>query len=206
MRQAVQRRLVADVPVGVLLSGGLDSSLVVGLLAELGQSGIETFSVGFEAVGDEFKYSDIIVEHFQTKHHKITVDSARLLPALLNCVNAMSEPMVSHDVIGFYLLSEQVAKHVKVVVGADEVFAGYHWYPPMMSSTDPVTDYAKLFFDRDHQEFSQAVHPRFVDKDYSHHFVTQHFAQAGATTAIDKALRLDTSIMLIDARLNGWTI
>jgi asparagine synthase (glutamine-hydrolysing) len=205
LRQAVQRRLVADVPVGVLLSGGLDSSLVVGLLAELGQTGIETFSVGFESVGDEigdeFKYSDIIVEHFQTKHHKMTVDSARLLPALSNCVKAMSEPMVSHDVIGFYLLSEQVAKHVKVVQsgqGADEVFAGYHWYPPMMSSTDPVADYAKVFFDRDHQEFSQAVHPRFVEKDYSHQFVTQHFAQAGATKAIDKALRLDTSIMLID--------
>ena len=197
LRQAVQRRLVADVPVGVLLSGGLDSSLVVGLLAELGQTGLETFSVGFESVGDEkgdeFKYSDIIAEYFQTKHHKIFVDSAHLLPALSNCVKAMSEPMVSHDVIGFYLLSEQVAKQVKVVQsgqGADEVFAGYHWYPPMMLSTDPVNDYAKVL--------TQAVHPRLVEENYSYDFVTQHFAQPGAITAIDKTLRLDTHIMLID--------
>lgn len=205
LRQSVQRRLVADVPVGVLLSGGLDSSLVVGLLAELGQTGLETFSVGFESVGDEqgdeFKYSDIIAEHFQTKHHKIFVDSAHLLSALSNCVKAMSEPMISQDVIGFYLLSEQVSKQVKVVQsgqGADEVFAGYHWYPPMMSSINPVADYAKVFFDRDHQELTQAINPRLIDKNYSYDFVTQHFAQPGATTAIDKTLRLDTSIMLID--------
>src|SRR3546814_2237573 len=74
---------VADVPVGVLLSGGLDSSLIVGLLAALGQTGLETFSIGFESVGaergDEFQYSDVIAEHFGTKHHRIFVDSNRAL-------------------------------------------------------------------------------------------------------------------------------
>ncbi|MBT8430578.1 MAG: N-acetylglutaminylglutamine amidotransferase, partial [Gammaproteobacteria bacterium] len=119
LRKAVERRLVSDVPVGVLLSGGLDSSLIVGLLAEQSQRGLNTFSVGFESVdeekGDEFQYSDIIAKHFGTEHHQIRVDSKRLLPALGDCINAMSEPMVSHDVIGFYLLSEQVSKHVKVV-------------------------------------------------------------------------------------------
>ncbi len=205
LRAAVKRRLVADVPVGVLLSGGLDSSLVVGLLAELGQTGINTFSVGFESVGDEkgdeFQYSDIIAQHYATEHHKLFVDSKQLLPSLQDCVTAMSEPMVSHDVIGFYLLSQQVAQHVKVVQsgqGADEVFAGYHWYPPLMQSTDPVSDYAKVFFDRDHHEFAQAVHPRFVGDDYSRAFVAAHFAQTGAEQAIDKALRLDSNIMLVD--------
>lgn len=205
LRAAVKRRLVADVPVGVLLSGGLDSSLVVGLLAELGQQHINTFSVGFESVGeekgDEFQYSDIIAKHYDTDHHKLFVDSAKLLPSLQDCVRAMSEPMVSHDVIGFYLLSEQVAKHVKVVQsgqGADEVFAGYHWYPPLMDSSDPVNDYAKVFFDRDQSEFAQVVHPRFVSEDYSRQFVAEHFARAGAEQPIDKALRLDSNIMLVD--------
>ena len=119
LRKAVKRRLIADVPVGVLLSGGLDSSLIVGLLAEQGQRGLNTFSVGFESVdeekGDEFQYSDIIARHFDTEHHQIRVDSKRLLPALNDCIAAMSEPMVSHDVIGFYLLSQRVAEHVKVV-------------------------------------------------------------------------------------------
>ncbi len=205
LRTAVKRRLVADVPVGVLLSGGLDSSLITGLLAEQGQTGLQTFSVGFETVGqekgDEFQYSDIVAKHFATEHHQIFVDSGRLLPELSNCVQAMSEPMVSHDVIGFYLLSQHVAQHVKVVQsgqGADEVFAGYHWYPPMMQSQNPVTDYATVFFDRDHAEYSQVVHPRFVEQDYSLQFVQQHFAQLGAPHAVDKALRLDSTIMLVD--------
>ena len=205
LRRAVERRLVADVPVGVLLSGGLDSSLIVGLLAEQGQRGLNTFSVGFESVdneaGDEFQYSDIIARHFDTDHHQIRVDTARLLPALQHCIQAMSEPMVSHDVIGFYLLSQEVAKHVKVVQsgqGADEVFAGYHWYPPLRDSSDPVADYAGVFFDRDHGEFAEAVHPRFVSEDYSRAFVAQHFSAPGAQRPIDKALRLDTQIMLVD--------
>lgn len=205
LRSAVQRRLVADVPVGVLLSGGLDSSLIVGLLAEAGQTGLETFSVGFESVGrekgDEFQYSDVVAERFETRHHKLFVDSNELLPALADCVAAMSEPMVSHDVIGFYLLSREVAKHVKVVQsgqGADEVFGGYHWYPPMVGSRHPVADYARVFFDRDHSEFAEAVMPELVGDDYSRRFVHDHFAMPGASRPIDKALRLDTTIMLVD--------
>jgi asparagine synthase (glutamine-hydrolysing) len=205
LRKAVERRLVSDVPVGVLLSGGLDSSLIVGLLAEQGQRGLNTFSVGFESVddeaGDEFQYSDIIARHFATDHHQIRVDSSRLLPALNDCIRAMSEPMVSHDVIGFYLLSERVSQHVKVVQsgqGADEVFAGYHWYPPLAESNDPVNDYAEVFFDRDHAEFTQMVDPRFVGGDHSRTFISRHFGQPGAQRPIDKALRVDTQIMLVD--------
>ncbi|EIC22990.1 N-acetylglutaminylglutamine amidotransferase [Thiorhodovibrio frisius] len=206
LRTAVDRRLVADVDVGVLLSGGLDSSLIVGLLAEQGQTGLNTFSVGFETVGsevgDEFQYSDIIAKHYGTKHHKIQVDSnSRLLPNLPGCVRAMAEPMVSHDVIGFYLLSQEVAKHVKVVQsgqGADEVFGGYHWYPPMVGSADPLGDYARAFCDRDHAEFCQAVHPRFHDDDHSRDFIRMNFAKSGAEAPVDKALRIDQTIMLVD--------
>jgi asparagine synthase (glutamine-hydrolysing) len=205
LRTAVKRRLVADVPVGVLLSGGLDSSLIVGLLAEQGQHGLSTFSVGFETVGnergDEFEYSDIIAKHFETDHHRIFADSAKLLPSLQHCVAAMSEPMVSHDVIGFYLLSQEVSRHIKVVQsgqGADEVFGGYHWYPPLLGSDAPLRDYAAVFFDRDHDEYRRAVDPAFVEEDYSLDFVRRHFAQPGADHAIDKALRLDARVMLVD--------
>ena len=206
LRTAVDRRLVADVDVGVLLSGGLDSSLIVGLLAEQGQRGLNTFSVGFESVGDEagdeFQYSDIIAKHYGTEHHKIHVDSGnRLLSSLPGCIRAMSEPMVSHDVIGFYLLSQEVAKHVKVVQsgqGADEVFGGYHWYPPMLESQDPAADYARVFCDREHEEFLRAVHPRLHGEDHSRAFVRAHFAMPGADAAVDKALRIDQQIMLVD--------
>ncbi|HSR72464.1 MAG TPA: N-acetylglutaminylglutamine amidotransferase, partial [Kiloniellales bacterium] len=205
LRTAVRRRLVADVPVGVLLSGGLDSSLIVGLLAESDATGLATFSIGFEAVdeekGDEFEYSDIIAQRFETNHHKIEVPSAGLLGNLPDCIAAMSEPMVSHDNIGFYLLSREVAKHVKVVMsgqGADEVFAGYHWYPPMMASNDPASDYARAFFDRDHEEFARAVEPEYVSEDHSRALVEARFAEPGADRPIDKALRLDQTVMLVD--------
>jgi asparagine synthase (glutamine-hydrolysing) len=207
LRRAVKRRTVADVPVGVLLSGGFDSSLIVALLAELGGAPIETFSIGFEAVdgreGDEFEYSDLIARHYGTRHHKLFVDAARTLPNLPGCVAAMSEPMVSHDVIGFYLLSQEVHKHVKVVQsgqGADEVFAGYRWYPPLLEGDEPdsVAAYQRLFFDSDHAGYAQAVEPELVREDYTTTFVREHFAQPGARRTIDRALRIDAQIMLVD--------
>lgn len=206
LRLSVKRRLEADVPVGVLLSGGVDSSLIVGLLAEQGAKDLNTFSVGFETVGDEvgdeFKYSDIVADTFQTKHHKIFVDSGkRLLPELPACITAMAEPMVSHDTIGFYLLSEEVSKTVKVVQsgqGADEVFGGYHWYPPMLESANPAEDYARVFCDRSVEEYAQTVSPRFLGDDHARDFIAQRFAQPGAESGIAKALRMDTHVMLVD--------
>ncbi|MEQ8696313.1 MAG: asparagine synthase (glutamine-hydrolyzing), partial [Bauldia litoralis] len=92
LRLSVKRRMVADVPVGVLLSGGVDSSVVVGLLAESGQTGLMTFSIGFEEAnsekGDEFVYSDLIANHFQTDHHKMMIESSRLLEALPGTIAA----------------------------------------------------------------------------------------------------------------------
>ncbi len=205
MRRAVKRRQIADVPVGVLLSGGLDSSLIVGLLCEHNTAAVETFSIGFESVGgeegDEFKYSDVIASRYDTKHHKLMIDSARTLPALGECIAQMSEPMVSHDNVGFYLLSQEVAKFVKVVQsgqGADEIFGGYHWYPPMLDSTDALETYRQHFFDRDFAEYRFAVAPEYVDRDAALEFVREHFASPGATTPIDKALRTDALVMLVD--------
>jgi asparagine synthase (glutamine-hydrolysing) len=205
MRRAVKRRLVADVPVGVLLSGGLDSSLVVGLLCEHGNSGVETFSIGFDAVGgeagDEFQYSDIIARRYETKHHKLSIDAARTLPALRECIGQMSEPMVSHDNVGFYLLSQEVAKFVKVVQsgqGADEIFAGYHWYPPMLAASDSLATYRAGFFDRDFAEYQRVVASGLADHDWAGQFVAEHFSRPGAEQPIDKALRIDTQVMLID--------
>lgn len=205
LRKSVQRRLVADVPVGVLLSGGLDSSLLVGLLCEHGAQGVETFSIGFDAVageaGDEFEYSDIIAKRYSTRHHKLSIDTSRTLPALRECIQQMSEPMVSHDNVGFYLLSQEVAKYVKVVQsgqGADEIFAGYHWYPPMMQTTNALQTYREAFFDRSFEEYSELVSPGLADQDWAKEFVETHFSHQGAERCIDKALRIDTQVMLID--------
>jgi asparagine synthase (glutamine-hydrolysing) len=204
-RTAVERRRVADVPVGVLLSGGLDSSLNVAVLAESGHTDLKTFSVGFDSVGDvegnEFRYSDLVAKHFGTDHHRIHIDSIRFLDAMPGVVNAMSEPMMSHDAIGFYLLSQEVSKHVKVVQsgqGADEVFGGYHWYPKMLRANDATSEYANLYFDRDHAEMAEVLTPEYLGDDHSRAFVENFFEQAGAARPVDKALELDTRIMLVD--------
>ena len=208
LRVAVRRRMVADVPVGVLLSGGLDSSLVVALLAAEGQTGLQTFSVGFHAAagesGDEFEYSDLVAEHFATEHQQILVDPARMLPAVDDAIVAMSEPMVSHDCVAFYLLAQEVSKSVRVVQsgqGADEVFAGYSWYPPLagVPRAQGVEAYAKQFTDRPHAELAHILEPEWVlDHDPSRAFIAEHFAAAGADETLDAALRLDSTVMLVD--------
>ncbi|MCP9946907.1 N-acetylglutaminylglutamine amidotransferase [Streptomyces somaliensis] len=208
LRVAVRRRMVADVPVGVLLSGGLDSSLVVALLAEEGQRDLATFSVGFESAGgeegDEFHYSRLMAEQFGTDHHELMVPSTEVSGALDAAVAAMAEPMVSHDVIAFHLLSRQVAEHVKVVQsgqGADEVFAGYHWYPRLAvpERERAAEAYAEAYFDRTHADLGRIVQPHMLPgEDVSRRFVDEHMARPGAETALDAALRLDTHVMLVD--------
>ena len=205
---AVQRRMVADVPVGVLLSGGLDSSLVVALLAGQGQRGLATFSIGFDAVGgrsgDEFVYSDLVAQTFGTDHHQLKIAAGDLLPPLEAAVAAMSEPMVSHDCVAFYLLSQEVAKHLKVVQsgqGADEILGGYHWYPPLagIDREQALDTYAKAFFDRDAAGLARVLNPdHLTDGDPAREFVAAHLAAAGAETAVDAGLRIDTSVMLVD--------
>ncbi len=203
--KSVGRRRIADVPVGVLLSGGLDSSLLVALLAEQGQSDLKTFSVGFEKVGDvegdEFHYSDIIAQRFGTDHHRIKIDSSRAIDALPGMVAAMSEPMMSHDAIGFYMLSHEVAKYVKVAQsgqGADEILGGYHWYPVLMRSNDAVGDYARVYFDRDHAEMAELVAPPLMNGDYSREFVDDFFRNCRSARPIDQTLQLDARIMMVD--------
>ncbi|MFB7864574.1 N-acetylglutaminylglutamine amidotransferase [Streptomyces sp. NPDC056069] len=208
LRTAVRRRMVGDVPVGVLLSGGLDSSLIVALLAGEGQTGLRTFSVGFESEageeGDEFPYSNRVARSFDTDHHQLIVPSDRVSTALDGAVAAMSEPMTSHDAVAFHLLSEQVSKEVSVVQsgqGADEVFAGYHWYPAMADvprEAEPDR-YAEVYFDRPHAELARILQPDMLPRfDPSTEYVRTHMSAPGAETALDAALRTETHVMLVD--------
>jgi asparagine synthase (glutamine-hydrolysing) len=208
LRTAVKRRMVSDVPVGVLLSGGLDSSLVVALLAELGQTDLATFSIGFESSGgesgDEFEYSTLVAREFSTAHHRIPIGSDRLLPAIDGAVAAMSEPMVSHDAVAFYLLSEDVSKSIKVVQsgqGADEVLGGYDWYPPLagVDRSDAVGAYADVFVDRPWAAMAEWLDPAWLaETDVPRAFLDASFGAPGAATAVDAALRNDTTVMLVD--------
>ncbi len=205
LRSAVRRRRVADVPVGVLLSGGVDSSLIVALLAELGASELRTYSIGFEAAGgeagDEFRWSDLIAQRFGTRHEQIRIPSSELMDALPGTIDAMSEPMASYDNVAFWLLSREVSKSTKVVQsgqGADEVFAGYHWYPKLAGSADAAADYARVFFDSAHAGYLDTVSDAFATDDASRAFVERAFAASASSDAVERALQLDATVMLAD--------
>ncbi|KWR77650.1 MULTISPECIES: N-acetylglutaminylglutamine amidotransferase [Pseudomonas] len=205
LREAVAIRQRAAREVGVLLSGGVDSSLLVGLLHEAGVDDLLTFSIGFEDAGgergDEFRYSDLIARRYGTRHHQLRIGENEVIEQLPAAFRAMSEPMVSHDCIAFYLLAREVSKHCKVVQsgqGADELFAGYHWYPPMVDAASPLHAYRAAFFDRSHGEYEATVRPALCVEDVAQAFVAEHFAMPGASDAVDKALRLDSTIMLVD--------
>ncbi len=207
LKKAVKRRLeIADVPVGVLLSGGLDSSLLVGLLAEQGVKDIRTFSIGFEDVpeekGSEFEYSDQVVAMYDTRHHKYSIPNDQVLLRLPEAVEQMAEPMVGQDAVAFYLLAERVSREVKVVQsgqGADEVFGGYFWYPLMdkEGGTD-LERFARHYFDRPHGEFLDTVAEPFRGEDHTGMLVEKLLTQPGADTFIDRVLRMDTTTLIVD--------
>lgn len=204
---AVERRLnIADVPVGVLLSGGLDSSLLVGLLAESGVSKIQTYSVGFEdqpeEVGNEFEYSDAVVEKFSTQHHKFYIQNDEVMQRLPQAIEHMAEPMVGQDAVAFYLLAEQVSQHISVVQsgqGADEVFGGYFWYPLMQAEKNfSVESFAKHYFDRNHAEMTETLHPDFVSEDYTSKKVSQLLEDANTKNFLDAVLHMDVTTLIVD--------
>ena len=207
LTDAVMKRMsAADVPIGVLLSGGLDSSLLVGLLHEAGHQDIRTFSIGFEDIddeaGSEFEYSDQIVEKFNTKHEKYVVSNAEVLPRLSEAVANMAEPMVGQDAVAFYLLSEQVSKHIKVVLsgqGADEAFAGYFWYPRMQAEQgSEVNRFSRHYVDRPHEDFLETVNSQYHGDNHTHVWLSKEFAKVNADTFMDKVFRTDITRLIVD--------
>lgn len=143
--QAVQYRLVADVPVGVFLSGGLDSSSVVALMARHREGkNIKTFSINFEESSyDESLYSETIAKKFGTDHHAQTLTAGTMLDILPDVANYLDEPFADASILPTYLLSRFTRKHVTVALGgdgADELFAGY----PTFFATRLANIYQKM--------------------------------------------------------------
>jgi asparagine synthase (glutamine-hydrolysing) len=131
LRDSVRAHLVADVPVGVLLSGGVDSCLLAALAAQESSEPLRTFSIGFEEESfDELDDARLVAERYGTRHEELVLrpDAALLLPAL---ADAFDEPFADSSALPTYLVSELAARHVKVALsgeGGDELFGGYYTY------------------------------------------------------------------------------
>ncbi|MHB8469000.1 MAG: asparagine synthase (glutamine-hydrolyzing) [Gaiellaceae bacterium] len=131
LRDSVRAHLLADVPVGVLLSGGVDSAVLAALAAQESSDAVHTFTIGFEERSfDERADARRVAERYGTNHHELLVqpDPRSLLPAL---ADAFDEPFADSSALPTYLVSQLAAEHVKVALsgeGGDELFGGYHTY------------------------------------------------------------------------------
>lgn len=135
LRNSVERRMISDVPLGAFLSGGIDSSAIVGLMAEVSDSRINTFTVGFdEKEFDETPYADIISKKFNTSHNRLLLNPGIFLDELTNALNRMDTP--SGDGINTYVVSKAIRNSGLTValsgVGGDELFAGYPFFKKFM--------------------------------------------------------------------------
>jgi asparagine synthase (glutamine-hydrolysing) len=131
-REAVQLRLMADVPLGVFLSGGIDSAAIAATMSSLVDAPIRTFSVAFaERNANELPYARVVAERFRTDHHEVVVSPTEFVGQLGRLVWQEDEPIAHPSSVALYFVSRLAAEHVKVVLtgeGSDEMLAGYGRY------------------------------------------------------------------------------
>jgi asparagine synthase (glutamine-hydrolysing) len=132
IKESVKRRLISDVPLGVFLSGGNDSSAITALAQKEVPGKVKTFSIGFEDPSfDESKYAFLVSKHIGTEHHEQTMKPTDLLNIIPNLPDILDEPMADASILPTYLLSKFTRSHVTVALGGDggdELFAGYPTY------------------------------------------------------------------------------
>jgi asparagine synthase (glutamine-hydrolysing) len=140
---AVSSRMIADVPLGAFLSGGIDSSIIVGLMARNSASAIRTFSIGFnnDRLFDETHYAREVADYYKTDHYEFMLDYKDMLEILRTVLTTFDEPFADSSAIPTFVVSRETKKHVKVALsgdGGDELFAGYrsyqgeYWYEKYM--------------------------------------------------------------------------
>lgn len=130
LRESIRMHLVSDVPLGVFLSGGMDSSLMVALMSEIANEPVKTFSAGFDvAAYDELDYAKVVAREFNTDHHEIRL-RPDIVEALPQIVRHFDEPFADCSAVATYSLAEFTKRYVTVALsgdGGDELFAGYDW-------------------------------------------------------------------------------
>jgi asparagine synthase (glutamine-hydrolysing) len=200
LRDSVRAHLVADVPVGVLLSGGVDSAALTALAAQEASGTVSTFSIGFEEASfDELDGARLVAERYGTDHHELVVrpDAATLLPRL---VEAFDEPFADSSALPTYLVSELAAGSVKVALsgeGGDELFGGYYTYvadqlaPRLGPAIRPVrplverlpSSSARVSFDYKAKRFVRGAHLPPVER---HHAWKEIFSPERRAELVDR--------------------
>ena len=207
--QSIKKRLItSDVPVGVLLSGGLDSSLIVAMSSTHINKDINTYSIGFsdkdKEQGNEFYYSDMVVDQYKTNHTKIAANDKDLYQNLENVINIMPEPLSGQDAAGFFLLAKIVSQSQKVVLsgqGADELFGGYFWYKKILNNTsNSINNFMDNYIDRSFADYKMMMSKEYVYKDYTSELIHNWFDNYHNKdmSFLDAVLRIDISNLIVD--------
>ncbi|RJQ23913.1 asparagine synthase (glutamine-hydrolyzing) [Candidatus Parcubacteria bacterium] len=138
LKESVKMRLMSEVPLGVFLSGGLDSSAITALMHQLTSRKIKTFSVGYKDAADasELNYATIVAKKFNTEHHEFILEPDDFFDSIPTLVNYTEEPLVETAAIPLYRLAQEAKNHATVLLsgeGSDELFAGYGLYHKMLN-------------------------------------------------------------------------
>jgi len=142
LKESVKLRLVSDVPLGAFLSGGIDSSTIVGLMRELGASPLKTFSIGFEETSyNELPYARRTAQRFATEHEEFIIEP-KALDLTQKLIGHLDEPFGDFSIFPTFLVSQMSRAHVKVILsgdGGDELFGGYeHYQAQKIASCGPL--------------------------------------------------------------------
>ncbi len=155
MDETLRRHLIADVPLGAFLSGGLDSSAVVAWMAKLGVGAIKTFSIGYDSPESELPYARLVSRRFGTDHHELVLSPGEFAEDLPHIVAMMDEPVADEAALPLYQIARLARRTVTVALsgeGSDEIFGGYPIYRTMMAiealNRLPLAATAGRLFDR----------------------------------------------------------
>ena len=166
LKDAVERQLVSDVPVGAFLSGGVDSSAIVGLMSRSIPGRIKTFSVGFEGEGrhSELGFARLVAKHFDTDHHEISIGPKDIPDMMPKVMSYLDDPIVDPAILPTYMVSRLASSKVKVVLtgeGADELFGGYQRY-----RLDRISFYYQFLPESIRKGLIEKIGSRFLDRRY----------------------------------------
>ncbi len=203
LEKSIQSRMVADVPVGAFLSGGLDSSAVVALARPHANEEFHTFSVGFET-HSEVEYARTVAEHLDTNHHEFTITTEMVLQNLEKIAWLYDEPLGDAAIINNYFLSKEAKKYVSVVLageGGDEVFAGYPTYQLNLTA---LTILKTPIINRIFRKLIDRMPVRYGMYDSSRYVTYLRYASFFNDTSVER-IHLNTTRQMADREIEEMT-
>ena len=204
-RATLNRYENSDLPTGLMLSGGLNSTLILALLAQAGKD-IHTWSFTSENGGvknnHRYDYANRVANFYETSHKNVVVDHRTFLDALPETIAAMPEPLPAQNNIALYLLAKHISQDTRVVQcghGADSLFGGYSCYPIMDQQSGTLLErYQKYYFDRSHTEYLSAITPPYQTSNAAAQTISQRIVDANADTCLETMWSVDINTLMVD--------